>query len=377
MEYSMLKSKSKEAKQEFYHIDTILSKNCQYSMVISERSNGKTFSALEVVIKNYYEKGEQGAYIRRWQEDYKKQRAQQLCEGLETTGRIAEITNGEWTHVKFTSGRWYLCRKDDDLNNMVMDDEPFMFAFALSDMEHDKSTSYTRVTTVIFDEFLTRSYYLPDEFVIFMNVLSTIIRRRTNVRIIMLANTVNKYAPYFKEMGLRHVAEMEPGKIDIYTYGDSPLRVAVERPVSLNKKNSESTAYFAFDNPSLSMITGGAWEIDIYPHCPRKFLPKEIIFVFFIDFNDCLLQCEVVYQEDCRFLYIHQKTTPIQDEDKDFIFAERHDPRPNHFRNLRRGTSKLEQRIGWFFQNDKVFYQDNEVGEVVRNYLNYCKTEGR
>ena len=36
----------------------------------------------------------------------------------------------------------------------------------------------------------------------FMNVLSTIIRDRENIKIFMLGNTVNKYCPYFDEMGL-------------------------------------------------------------------------------------------------------------------------------------------------------------------------------
>ena len=74
-------------------------------------------------------------------------------------------------------------------------------------------------------------------------------------------------------------------------------------------------------------------------------------------------------------MYIHRKTTPIQDEDSDIIFSENYDPRPNHFRNIRKGTSPIHQKIAYFFKNDKVFYQDNEVGEVVRNYLQYCIKE--
>lgn len=360
------------SKMNFYSVDNILSKKCQYNMIIGERSNGKTYSSLEVILKKWWEKGEQGAYIRRYKEDYRGKRGQQLFEGHETNGNIAKITNGEWTNVKYYSGRWYLSKKDETLNTMVTQEEPFCYAFSLSDMEHDKSTSYSRVTTIIFDEFLTRSYYLQDEFVLFMNVLSTIIRHRDNVTIFMLANTVNKYAPYFKEMGLRHVADMELGKIDIYSYGESKLKVAVERCKSLNKEGKKSDVYFAFDNPSLAMITGGAWEINIYPHNPRKFTRADIIFVFFICFNDNILQCEVVRLEDCQYIYIHNKTTKIQDEDHDIIFSEEYDPRPNHFRNIRRGTSKVEQKIGYYFANDKVFYQDNEVGEVVNNYLQFC-----
>lgn len=360
------------SKSDFYSLDKILETKSQYNMIIGERSNGKTYSVIDKILLNWWEKGEQGAYIRRWQEDFKGKRPLTLFEGHVENGRISEITGGEWNTIKYQSGMWYLAKRDEDIGSLVTQNEPFMWAFALSDMEHDKSTSYPRVTIIAFDEFLTRKYYLPDEFVTLMNVLSTIIRRRNNVTIFMMANTVNKYAPYFKEMGLRHVSEMKQGKIDVYSYGSSSLKVAVEYCSESKKGSKDSDVYFAFDNPALSMITGGSWEIDIYPHKPRKFKRKEIMFTFFIEFNDSLLQCECVVQEDCTFLYIHEKSTPIKDENKDIIFTERHDPRPNFFRNIRKGDHKIIDKIGWYFRNEKVYYQDNEVGEIVRNYLNYC-----
>ena len=39
-------------------------------------------------------------------------------------------------------------------------------------------------------------------------------------------------------------------------------------------------------------------------------------------------------------------------------------------------TIKLEKRIARFYAEDKIFYQDNEVGEIVRNYLIWCGKEG-
>ena len=190
-------------------------------------------------------------------------------------------------------------------------------------------------------------------------------------------DTLLEQIGYFKEMGLRHVTEMEAGKIDVYSYGESNLKVAVEYCKSPNKEGKKSDVYFAFDNPSLAMITGGVWEIAMYPHCPRKYKPQDIMFTFFINFDDELLQCEVVQLSDCTFLYIHTKSTPIHDEDNDIIFSETYDPRPNHFRNIRKGSSPIIRKIGEFFKNDKVFYQDNEVGEIVRNYLQYCISDGR
>lgn len=358
---------------EYYSIEPILSNNCQYNLIIGERSNGKTYASLELIIRRWWEDGKQGAYIRRWKEDYRGKRGSQLFAAHADSGLISRLTDGEWESVFFYSGKWYLAKHDENLDKLVHQDEPFCYAFALSDMEHDKSTAYPNVTTIVFDEFLTRQYYLQNEFVLFMNTLSTIIRHRNNVQIFMLGNTVNKYCPYFKEMGLKHVVNMEQGTIDVYTYGTSKLKVAVEYCKSPSTKGKASDVYFAFDNPSLAMITGGVWEIDMYPHCPRKFKKTDIIFIFFIQFDDNLLQCEVVNLEDCYFLFIHEKTTEVHDEDNDIIFTDQYDPRPNHFRNIRKPTNEIGRKIAQFFREEKVFYQDNEVGEVVRNYLQYCQ----
>lgn len=364
--------KKADSKSVFYSLSSIERLCAIYNVIIGKRSNGKTYACLEKIIREFAETGKQGAYLRRYREDFRGKRGDQLFSAHVSNGLITEVTNGRWNSVKYYAGRWYFSKFDSVLNRDIRDSEPFCFGFSLSEMEHDKSTSYPDITTIVFDEFITRSYYLPDEFVLFVNVLSTIIRGRFDVTIYMLGNTVNKYCPYFKEMGLRHVEEMELGTIDLYNYGDSELTVAVERcddPESSKKSNK----YFAFDNPSLQMITGGAWEIDIYPHLPMKYLKKDIQLIYFIIFNEHILQCEIVVKDDCIFTYIHRKTTDIEKPEEDIIFTTEHSARPNITRNILHPTYEVHRKISNFFRAEKVFYQDNEVGELVRNYLLWCK----
>lgn len=363
----------KGSKSVFYSLSAIEKLQAIYNVIIGKRSNGKTYACLEKIIRTYAETGKQGAYLRRYREDFRGKRGDQLFAAHVSNSVIYDATNGEWTGVKYYAGRWYFSKYDATLNKDIRDNEPFCFGFSLSEMEHDKSTSYPDITTIVFDEFITRQYYLPDEFVLFMNVLSTIIRGRFDVTIYMLGNTVNKYCPYFKEMGLGHVDEMELGTIDLYSYGESELTVAVERCDDPESSKS-SNKYFTFDNPSLQMITGGAWEIDIYPHLPMKYVKKDIQLIYFIMFNDYILQCEIVVKEGCIFTYIHRKSTEIQNPDNDIIFTTDHSPRPNISRNILHPTYDVHRKISNFFKAEKVFYQDNEVGELVRNYLIWCKT---
>jgi hypothetical protein len=65
----------------------------------------------------------------------------------------------------------------------------------------------------------------------------------------MLANTVNRYCPYFKEMGLKDVESMPQGEIYLYHYGNSDLSVAVEYCDPVKATQIVASKFFAFDNP--------------------------------------------------------------------------------------------------------------------------------
>jgi len=342
--------------------------DAQYYVVFGERSNGKTYSALDYALERYAKHGEQFAYLRRYGEDVRKKHMSALFSNHIENGEIERITNGEWNSVEFATSRFYLAKIND--NEKIVSEEPFGFTFDLNSMEHYKSTGFPKITTIIFDEFMSRSGYLPNEWILFSHSLSTIIRLRNNVRIVLLGNTVNKYCPYFQEMGLKHIREQKEGTVDVYQYGNSNLKVVAEYTASSAKKGGKpSDIYFAFDNPELKMITTGSWEIAIYPHLNVKILPKDVIYNFFISFDGELLHGEVINKESGPFVFIHKKTTPIKDEDKDIIYTDTPDERYNYRMCMTKHTDKLSLFILKCLRENRIFYSTNEVGEVFRNYL--------
>ena len=357
-------------KEKHYSLSPILAKHATYNIIIGERSNGKTYALLKYILQQYIEHGNQAALLRRWMEDFTGTRGQQMFSALVNNGEIEKLTEGHWTDVYYHGSKWYLCNWLEDGKRFI-DDAPFCYGFALTSMEHDKSVSFPKITTIVFDEFISRSAYIPDEFVLYMNCLSTIIRQRNNVTIFMLGNTVNKYCPYYAEMGLTHIRQQKQGTIDVYQYGDSRLTVAVEY-CQAQKTSKQSDHYFAFDNPRLNMITSGSWEIDIYPHCPCKYKPKDILFRYYIIFQEDALECEIVATEDQTFTFIHPKTTDIKDKDNQVIYSTDFSAMPGHHRNITKPTTNIEKRIADYYKRDKVFYSSNEVGEIVRNYLLWC-----
>lgn len=356
----------------YYSLNKINKKNATYNVIFGERSNGKTYATLKQALENYFDNGSQFAYIRRWSVDVQPKRMNNLFNAIIEDGYLEKLSGGKFTAIFYRTGRFYLCTYNDKGKPIYNEEDIIGYAFSLSENEHNKANSYPRVTTIIFDEFLTNKIYLPDEFILFMNTVSTIVRQRTNVKIYMLGNTVNKYCPYFKEMGLTNILSMKQGSIDLYTYGDSKLKVAVEYADS-KKKFKKNNFYFAFNNPKLKMITGGAWELNIYPHAPVKWLPKNIIFTYFIDFNDNIYQCEIINKDTNVFTYIHEKTTPIKNPDKDIIYTLDYNPKINYNVNILKPLTDYQNKITWFYTHDRVYYQDNNVGDAINNYLKICK----
>lgn len=352
--------------KKYYTLKNILSKDADYNIIIGERSNGKTYAALKYCIEQYYKSGKQFAYIRRWKDDIIGKRAENVFTAIIQNNEIAKITDNNFTNIIYKSGKYFLANYDNDHKKFVSDVKPICYNFALSDMEHDKSASYPEIFNIIFDEFITRKYYLKDEFILFMNVLSTIIRDRQIDRIFMLGNTVNKYNPYFLEFGIKNT--IQQGTIDIYESKDNGARIAVEYCDTLQKQKT-SNKYFSFQNDKLNMITRGKWEFDIYPHLPAgtKLKENQTVFSFYVIFDNHIIRGNVIETGNESFIYFHNHTTSIKDNE--IIFTMKDNIKPNYFRNIIDTNNKICARITKYFKLNKVFYQSNEIGESIKNYI--------
>lgn len=362
----------------YYSSKKIRKYSAQYNIVFGKRSNGKTWDACYHGVEDFFKSGKvnQMAIVRRLEEDFVAANgAKTMFNGLVHDGKgvnqIKKLSKGEYTGITYFGGRYYLTVTDEETGREKRTDVVIAYAFSLyaSSADHYKSANLPFVKTIIFDEFITRSYYLPNEFVTFMNLVSTIKRDRSDITIWMLGNTVNKYCPYFREMGLRRVMDMAQGTIDVYKYGEEgKLKVAVEYTHPCGGSSVESDIYFAFDNPRLKMITTGEWEIGSYPHLDFKYRPNQVLFTFFVLFDKDTLQCEVIRTDKYCVLFVHQKTTPLKYPDKELIYHTDYDPRPNWRRRMD-GSLECEKKLIQLIKQERVYYGDNECGEVFRNWM--------
>ena len=376
--------KSTDTKQYYWDIKPILAKKALWNWVIGERSNGKTTGIQRHGLERYLKHGYQMAVIRRFREDFRGgKRGAAMFDSLECNGygenEIKQMTNGKYDCVYYYSSKWYLAKYDENLDKKVPAAQPFAIGFSLTEMEHDKSVSWPFLRTCVMDEALSRNP-LPNEFTLLTNVLSTIIRDRgpeDGIEIWLLGNTVNKYSPIFTEMGIsEYIPKMKPGEINVFKYKGSKLTVAVEYcPSAAAAGGKKSDVFFAFNTAATRMITTGAWEIPSYPHNEIDFTRKDIKFIYFIRWEYHTLQCEIVQKDNCLFTFIHKKTTEIKDSEKDIIFEKDYHQQLNYYRNIAKPATRLGKKLWWFFQSDNVYYQDNEIGELVNNYLQWCASD--
>jgi len=363
---------TKETPDLHYDIAPIDATGAIYRMIIGQRSNGKTYSVCKHIIEDYFNDGKRGAYIRRYEESITPKNLQSLFNPH--LQLIWELSEHKWNSIFYRAKEFHLCAIDSEGKIIAKDDTAFCITAAINTSENTKGEDRGEVHTIVFDEFMTRSGYLNNEFVRFMNLLSTLIRDRENATVYMLANTVNKYCPYFAEMGLKHIDKLQQGEIAVYTYGSSDLTVAVELCDEVQATKQTASKYFAFDNPQLQMITKGAWEFQIYPRPPYKILPEDIVLIFYIQFAEQLLACEVVHstlKQYCNdvFIFVHPQTKDINVDDFTIMYVSDFSSCRMHVRYLKDQPTEGHKLIYSLIQRKAVCFSDNDTGEVFRNWL--------
>lgn len=347
-------------RNEYYTLKRMLKIHADYMMIIGKRSNGKTYS----VIQRALSQNMKIAYIRRFEEEIQRKNVFDLFAPHD----IEKYTNGEWNTYVYQSHCFYFAYAENGkIARKAL--EPFCHCFALNTMETTKGADRGYFPIICFDEFITRRFYLPNEFVLFQNLLSSIMRDRVGSEIYMLANTVSQSCPYFAEMGISRIDKLKQGDIQIIDYGNTGLRVAVE--YCNDTENTKSVSkYFAFDNPQLSMITNGKWEIKSYPHCPISVNRNNTRLVFFVMFDERIIRGNLVVNDGDMFILFTPHTNPNREiTRRDIVYSLDVSPYPLWSQQISECPTPAHQVIKNLIDRNKMYYSDNTVGEFIRNWI--------
>ena len=366
---------------EYYDYTEIMKIDAVYRIIIGQRSNGKTFGWCEQCIDAYIDFGLPSAYVRRLDEMIKPKIITDLF--TPHAEYIAERTGGDYNGIDYRSNCFTFVRREKDSNGnaviVARDPVPFCRTYAISTVETTKGADHGKIWSVCFDEFITRGYYLANEFIMFQNLLSSIIRDRPGIHVFMLANTVSKFCPYFKEMGLYRITKQEQGTIDIYKIGKTGNCIAVEYCAMVEAVKKTVSDYFAFENPQLEMIHSGAWELALYRHAPPALSDYRIILTFFVQVEDRTIQGDIHLYKDFPIIFFHPKTTPIRNERNTIIYnnTDVFDGNPLHSVSVRNRINRAMDVIYQLITTKKTFYADNDTGEAIAAWLKPQRLEAR
>ena len=367
---------------DFFDIRNLIKEvpDAQYYMVYGERSNGKTYSSLSYAMEKYVETGEQFVYIRRLSESVRATYMRLLFNGMRKTGELRKWLNRVgYDDIEFYSGAfWPLVTSESGKMERVK--TPIGYTMSINTWETAKGGSIPDATTLIFDEFLTRKYYLPNEPVLFENLVSSIVRENANAKIIMLANTVSWQSPYFTEWGIGHIRGQKQGTYDIYQSNDGGRKIVVCYTEHRGAKQSD--IYFNFDNPRSRMIIEGSWETAMYPRIPDSldgWTKGEPSYIQCADGSTVKLEpaqtpdgmAVLLCWEGSKSLVTSEFPYVDQRYKNRIIYTDFFVPAANVKMAITKHTDKYSQFVLNCFKQGRVFYANNTVGENVRNYLKY------
>lgn len=357
----------------FWDILPHLKSDADLHVVFGERTNGKTYSVLSLIIMTWLIYRRPSVYIRRIANTIRPKNLSKLFK------EHIKMLGIDYNDIVLFRGGFYLAYRSVDTGELVKDTDPFMYTVALNEMEGSKGTfPDLNVAHVLFDEFLTRDRYLPNEFVAFANELSTVIRNTPDTMVWMLGNTVNWSCPYFNELGLTDVRKMTPGTIREYTIQNEDgiqLNVLVEyTPNDKRRAKKEANKWFAFNNPSLKMITSGKWELDMYPHPMFTDKQKTINRDIYVLFENDIICLETKYDPTYGVYILCRPYTRNEIDDRMIRVYTNETVLDGRYKNIIESNDKLDTFIWTKYNQNRFLYSDNTTGEIIRNFVNWVKT---
>lgn len=347
-------------KQQFYRLTNLKKYDAEYNILLGERSNGKSYAVKEEVIKQAWNDADKKfILLRRWDLEVKPS----LIETYFKDAPLSVITDGKCDGVVVWQGKIFLTKYNEE-NNKNEKIKIIGYTMALSMEQHYTSGVYTDVKNIVFEEFISRDYYLPAEPLKLMQFVSTV-ARRNRIKVYMIGNTISRLCPYFSEWQLLGIPKQKQGTIDIYTYTTPEIdengnEIKITIAVEYCKNSGHNSAMF-FGN-STKMITGGQWQSKEVPHLPEPLYHYTLMYHMVIKIMNFKFFCRLLSDKTGNvFWYIEPKTTDIPDVERvitDDIFYIMSHTYATNFTPL----SESEKKALDLIKNNKIYFSDNLTG---------------
>ena len=338
----------------FLNFDKILSYGSFITFVLGERGVGKSYSAKKYIINHYKKTGKQTVYLRR----YNKELQEALMK--KSIPIFFDQIKDEFPNDKLSNSKELL----------YYNKEVCGYAVALSTSNILKSSTFEKVDTIIYDEFIIDKgtyHYLQNEVTAFFEIIETIFRLR-NGRVLLLGNAISITNPYFIELDLSlpYNSEYKIFKKDdkgnplLTVYYGKNLKYREAKKLTRFGQLIDGTKYgkYAIDNEFLR---------DSKAFLGKK--SKDAKFFFILKLNNKNIGIWIDYKQTKMYLsYDYDPNCPITFS----INSEDHD---EHTILIRTRTSSFFQSIIDYYRSANLYFENqqlkNQIMSVLAKYLTY------
>ena len=187
----------------WWNSQRLLSYNKTLNACVSNRGGGKTIESMRLVTSSYLKTGHTAVWLRRWDTELDATFMDKFFTDFAFTQQFNEYEfktkkskNGGVGYIKLkTSETW----------------EPYIQFMCLNTALKHKSVPFPSVRYIIFDEFIidkkSNMRYLKNEVFVFLELLQSIMRLRSDVRVLFLGNSLSVVNPYFIYFNIRRLTQ--------------------------------------------------------------------------------------------------------------------------------------------------------------------------
>lgn len=251
----------------YINIPSLYTLNADVYIVFGERSAGKTYSVFKGLFDDYNATGAEFVYMRTREDYLIRGRAWGAVSNIKPY--VEKTLWKEEANLNYYSGVY---RKQELGRNNKWVYSPCGYSLSIASWMKYKGNGYDRVKTIFLDEFiedvdattiipLSRNEFLKG----YSQQLSTIVRRRKDVKIVACANSINPKSPLFDYYNI-DARKLEQGKVYIFNrkLEDDNLKICVlytEPP----KKAHVSKHLAVYESQTNDMTINGTWQEEVYP----------------------------------------------------------------------------------------------------------------
>lgn len=365
----------KDIMKDMWTPDHISMQDAMWLLFISIRKSGKTTNWILVGLIMWRDYGTVIQYIRQTSDTIAPKMLRDMLSSIKKCGYISYITNGKYTDYEYHARSFTFCNRDDK-GKITDQSSEFMHALSVQDSELIKS-SYTAPTgdLIIFDEMISNRYS-KNEFLALCDIVDTIARYRTEVWIVLLANTLNYYNMYLQELGIsRDIRKLHWGDKKTLTSGSVPIYCELIEP-SKNQTGTQSSLNrfrFGFNNPSIASINGGAeWNIRNYQHLPYDIVTDDKQYQCVIKLGSDMVRGEVYHDDRYGFFIWFRPCYNYKDDV--IVYCNDDVSSPMQVKGI--GYNRIDKRFWNMVASGRAFYATNEVGLMVEEYMKESSQAG-